>query len=81
MDTRAKICDKIDEIQEIVVSGENDRIVAEIYHGQEDKSVEDVIRAKITDVNRTLPLHKQVADVRFRDEEFPSTTTKKIKRN
>ncbi len=80
-EVEAKICDKIDEIQEIVVSGENDRIVAEIYHGQEDKSVEDVIRAKITDVNRTLPLHKQVADVRFRDEEFPKTTTKKIKRN
>ncbi len=76
----AKLCDKIDEIAEIVVSGKNDKIVAEIYHAQEDHSVEDVIREKVREVNKTLARYKQVEEVTFRYEEFPKTTTKKIKR-
>ncbi len=77
----AKLCDKIDEIAEIVVSAQDEKIVAEIYHGQEDTSVEEVIKKKVREVNKTLPRYKQVKDVIFRYEEFPKTTTKKIKRN
>ena len=80
----ALLCDNIDEIDEVVVSGENDQIVAEIFPavGEEDdaNSVKSGIKTKINELNRKLPTFKKIGDVKFRDEEFPKTTTKKIKR-
>lgn len=77
----SKITDRIDEVQEVVVSAENDRIVAEVYHGSEEPGMDKIIEEKILELNKELPLFKQFSKVKFRSEEFPKTTTKKIKRN
>lgn len=83
----AMLYDSIDEIEEVVVKGENDQIVAEVYPVQIEnesdsakKEKESGIKTKINELNRKLPTFKKIADVRFRDIEFDKTTTKKIKR-
>lgn len=79
----ALLYDTIDEIEEVVISGENDHIVAEIFPAEVEDGAKDVekdIKTKINELNRKLPSFKKIADIRFRNEEFPKTTTKKIKR-
>ena len=71
----------IPEIKEVVCYGESDVIVAEAYLDPDIDCDIESIKAKISELNCTLPNHKQIADVRFRDSEFPKTTTKKIKRS
>ena len=71
----------IPEVKEVVCYGESDLIVAEAYLDPDIDCDEESIKAKISELNRTLPNHKQIADIRIRDSEFPKTTTKKIKRN
>lgn len=65
------------EIHEIVVYAKNDNIAAEIY--AEADSFE-YISATILELNKQLPIYKQIKDVFFRSKEFEKTTTKKIKR-
>ncbi len=77
----AKLIESIDEINEVVVYECNDKIAAEIFPNEEIENAEEIIKAKIVEVNRTLPSFKQIAATKFRDTEFPKTTTKKIKRN
>ncbi len=77
----AKLIENIDEINEVVVYECNDKIAAEIYPNEDIENAEEIIKAKIVEVNRTLPSFKQIASTKFRDTEFPKTTTKKIKRN
>ena len=38
------------------------------------------IQNNINELNKSLPLYKQIQNVKFRDTEFVKTTTKKIKR-
>ena len=57
------------------MTGEGDRIVAEVY-SKEGRTVD----ADVEDLNRRLPPYKRIAEVRYRDTEFPKTTTQKIKR-
>ncbi len=81
----ALLYDTIDDIDEVVVSGENDHIVAEIFpvateDELEKSNLEKSIKSKINELNRKLPGFKKIADVKFRDTEFEKTTTKKIKR-
>lgn len=48
-----------------------------------EKSAEEVleaVKAAVTEVNKSLPVYKQVRDVEIRDTEFEKTTTRKIKR-
>ena len=67
---------EIENVDEVIVYGENDLITAEIY--AEDRSgIEDGIDA----LNKTLPMYKQIQKIKFRDSEFEKTTTKKIRRN
>jgi len=42
--------------------------------------IEDVVGKGIRDLNRHLPLHKQIRRVRIKEGEFEKTTTQKIKR-
>ena len=42
--------------------------------------IEDVINKEIRDLNRRLPLYKQLRRVRIKEGEFEKTTTQKIKR-
>ena len=49
--------------------------MAEVY-SKEGRTVD----ADVEDLNRRLPPYKRIAEVRYRDTEFPKTTTQKIKR-
>ena len=71
---------EIPEIKEVLVYGEQDGIVAECFPDEEVQDAARIIREKIDALNRSLPSYKQIASVRFRQTEFPKTTTKKIKR-
>ena len=77
----ALLLQHIPEVKEVLVYGENDRIAAEIYLGPNVACDRREIETKISELNITLPNHKQIANVKFREREFPKTTTKKIKRN
>jgi cobalamin biosynthesis Co2+ chelatase CbiK len=41
---------------------------------------EAAVKAAVTEVNKSLPVYKQMRDVEIRDAEFEKTTTRKIKR-
>lgn len=73
----------IDNVGEVVVYQEDNVIVAEIYSDAEgDKTaIQAQIKADIKKVNSQLAVYKQINRVKFRDEEFIKTTTKKIKRD
>lgn len=74
------LLNNIPEIKEVLVHGENDRVIAEIYPDFDIEDAESIIKDKIKDINLNLPSFKQIALTKFRDNEFPKTTTKKIKR-
>lgn len=65
----------IENVIEVLVYAENDTITAEIYAENTDN-----IQNSINQLNKSLPLYKQISNVKFRDAEFVKTTTKKIKR-
>ncbi len=65
----------IENVVEVVVTGEDNLIAAEIF--AEDRTG---IQEGIDALNKTLPSYKRINRVKFRDEEFEKTTTKKIKR-
>lgn len=73
----------IDNVTEVVVYQEDDLIVAEIYSDAEgDKAqIQAQIKQAVAQVNKGLAVYKQVKRIKFRDEEFIKTTTKKIKRD
>ncbi len=60
---------------EVIVYQDGDMIAAEIY-----AQVQDGIQEAINEINKTLPVYKQIHKISFRDTEFEKTTTKKIKR-
>lgn len=70
----------IPEVKEVMVYGEDDSIVAEIYADPEVEGAQGIINGKVNEVNQKLPLFKRIAKVKFTDTELPKTTTKKIKR-
>lgn len=74
------IMNSIPEVKEVVVYGEDDKIVAEIYPDIEIENVQGIIKEKVNEINQNRPLFKRVEKVKFTDTEFPKTTTKKIKR-
>ena len=65
----------IENVIEVLVYEENDTIAAEIYAENTNN-----IQNSINELNKSLPLYKQIQKVKFRCVEFPKTTTKKIKR-
>lgn len=71
---------RFDEIAEVVVFGDGEQIAAEIYPNPEIPDAKEIIRKKIADMNKGLPVYKQITNLKFRDTEFEKTTTKKIKR-
>lgn len=72
------IMNNIPEVKETLVYGENDFITAEIFAEAENT---DHIKSEIVRINADLPTYKNIANIKFRDCEFPKTSTKKIKRN
>lgn len=75
------IMNNVPSVKEVLVYGEKDSITAEIFFDEEMDNAESVIKNEIDVLNKKLPSYKQIASVKFRDTEFPKTTTKKIKRN
>jgi len=65
-------------VAETAVYGAEDKLVAEIYA---DGAPEEEIRGAVSEMNRGLPPYKQIGVVKFRDTEFPKTTTMKIKKH
>ena len=69
-------------VKEVVVYAESEVITAEIYPDPERSS--DDIQKQLQDIldacNRNLPVYKRIQKLKVRQEEFPKTTTQKIKR-
>ena len=85
------MADRADVIGESVVIGRPNEagevtITAVIYPNQEfaegktAEEIEAAVKAAVTEVNKSLPVYKQMRDVEIRDTEFEKTTTRKIKR-
>jgi len=66
-------------VAEAAVYAQEDQIVAEIYADGAAGPVE--IRGAVQEMNRGLPKYKQIGLVKFRDMQFPKTTTMKIKKH
>ncbi len=45
-----------------------------------DENIRELIKAEVRNANRTLQSYKKIRDFAIRQEEFPKTTTRKIKR-
>ena len=75
------IINNLPEVKEVLVYGENDTVVAEIFCDEEIDDAELIIKGKIAELNKQLPSYKQIVTVKFRGSEFLKTTTKKIKRD
>lgn len=86
------LSERSDVIGESVVIGrlnpdtKETAITAVIYPNPEfskDKTPEEIeaaVKAAVTEVNKSLPVYKQMRDIEVRDTEFEKTTTRKIKR-
>lgn len=70
-----------DYVKEVVVSGENGVIQAEVFLDYEAEPKADVqIHKDIELVNKSLPGYKRIEKILVRESEFEKTTTKKIVR-
>ncbi len=72
---------KIPEVKEVIVYGKDDVITAEVYPDPSFGNYEQRIRDAVARINRELPQNRNIADLIFRSEPFPKTTTLKIKRD
>lgn len=76
-----------DYIAEVLVSGEEGVITAEIFPSPEycktnpDANIEEMFQKTVNDINKTVVSSKTIRRLRIRNEEFEKTTSKKIKRN
>ena len=74
-------------IKEIVVSAENDKIVAEIFPDREFAAmmgiddIEAYLKERIKEANAGEKPEKEITMLRLRETPFPKTTTNKIKRD
>lgn len=75
-----KIMDNIGDVTEVIVSGKEGTILAEVFSKDATNEMKENIESSIIELNKVLPAYKQIGKVVFRDTEFPKTTTKKIKR-
>ncbi len=73
--------------QELLVYPEDEILTLELFLGSElykGKTEEETIaevKAKVAEINKTLPSSKNIRRIRIRNEEFEKTTSRKIKRN
>ncbi|MCQ2470762.1 MAG: AMP-binding protein [Clostridia bacterium] len=72
----------ISYVKEVVVYEENNFITAEFFLDTvSTPDAKERIKADVNEINKKMPMYKQVARVKTRDTEFPKTTTLKILRN
>ena len=67
---------EIEHVEEVVVRQEEDGITAEIY-AENRSGIDEAVEA----LNRKLPPFKRISRIKYRDEEFEKTTSRKIKRH
>lgn len=74
---------RIDNVTEVLVYEEDDLITAEIFSDAEENrdAVREQIKKDVLELNKKLAIYKQIKKIKFRNQEFEKTTTKKIKRN
>ncbi len=72
------VIEEVEGVNEVMVYGKDDVLCAEIY--TEIPEEKERIKADVRALNNTLPAHKQIKNIVFRDTEFEKTSTKKIKR-
>ena len=75
-----RILDHIDFVKEVIVTGTDKGIEAEIYLDPDVPDAQQRIHSAITALNQKTVSTKRIDHIRLRDTEFPKTTTKKIKR-
>ncbi len=69
-------------IKEVLVYLENKSIVAEFFLDLEEyPDAKERLEGDVRGFNKSMPMWKRINTVRTRDEEFPKTTSLKIKRN
>lgn len=79
--------DDIDIIESVVVYGEDDVIVAEVFPNEKhikENEVTDIyneVKCRVFEKNSGVPLYKQIQKVVIRTNDFEKTTTHKIKRS
>ena len=72
----------IEYVKEVVVYDEGGYITAEFFLDTvSTPDAKDRIKNDVNEINKKMPMYKQVAKVKTRDTEFPKTTTLKILRN
>ena len=71
----------IDYVKEVLVYEEDEKIVAEFFLNEEEyPDARSRIKDDVNEFNRRMPIFKNIAKVKVRDDEFPKTTTMKIVR-
>ena len=71
----------IDYVKEVIVYDEDGYITAEFFLDTVTyPDAKDRIKGDVNELNKRMPMYKQVAKVKTRDTEFPKTTTLKIRR-
>lgn len=76
-----KIIDEIPSILEAIVFEKDDKIAIEMFLDVETyPNAKAEIQEQVNAFNRHMPAYKKIQEIIIRDEEFPKTTTLKIKR-
>lgn len=69
-------------VNEVVVYDENNAITVEFYPDAENyENYKLLITQAVSSYNEGAPTYKHISKIKYRDTEFPKTTTLKIKRN
>ncbi len=71
----------IEYVQEVLVYEEDKKICAEFYLNEEEfPEARNKLKADVNEINRKMPLFKNIQKIKIRDTEFEKTTTLKIVR-
>lgn len=71
----------VDYVKEVLVYDDDGKIAAEFYLDSSVPDAESQLKAFVRELNKKTPAFKQIQKIKFRDTEFPKTTTLKIIRN
>ena len=70
-----------EEIKEVIVRGEADRLLAYIWCGENwNRETEKRVRAFVMQYNKKVPPYQSIRNIVFQKEPFPKTSSGKIKR-
>ena len=71
----------VDYVKEVLVYEEDGKITGEFYLDETVPDAQEQLRSFVKKLNRQMAVFKQIQKIKFRDTEFPKTTTLKILRN